>query len=408
MQTASKQLYKPPHNRQPPEGSSLQSDGDTKRRKRPTEKQLAEQLRLEEAKASLATLLEISAGVCWWCVDQSHGEIHDPALCKFKQYPDMTDMQQSSFQARKYPQQQRTRALVASAQARAREHMQERQTLMPGAGPSGQYSLYQLCAFEFAAQLPLHLSAAQLSMPPKSVDAAALQIFAKRVDGRSGELNGGVFRSLGAARGSEEARISKFCMLRHQVRCNADDVRALLAYAIAQQRLLHNGNGELRRLPPNASLLEVLRAVQRKAGREISAAVSCNTQAFTVAQNWAAGGYTLTSMRNRVNYDMRRLNVAVGKSREDVLQAASLIIDGVPKSVTELCGCSKTSARSVFLSHQSSARLHAQQLNKWHCMRAALCVKNVVIYWDEGLSLSQSVPICLGLSVFRRLCPCFS
>jgi len=145
--------------------------------------------------------------------------------------------------------------------------MQEHQTLMPGAGPCGQYSLYQLLAFEFAAQLPLHLSAAQLSMPPKSVDAAALQIFAKRVDGRSGELNGGVFRSLGAARGSEEARISRLCMLRHQVRCNADDVRALLTHAIAQQRLLHNSNGELRRLPPNASLLEVLRAVQ--SGKEV-------------------------------------------------------------------------------------------------------------------------------------------
>jgi hypothetical protein len=112
MQTASKQLYSPPHNRQPPECASLQSDGATgnsaKRSKRPTEKQREEQLRLEEAKASLATLLTISAGVCWWCVDQSHGEFHDPAWCKFKQYPDMSDMQQDSLQALKVPHKQRT------------------------------------------------------------------------------------------------------------------------------------------------------------------------------------------------------------------------------------------------------------------------------------------------------------
>ena len=56
--------------------------------------------------------------------------------------------------------------------------------------------MYQLLAIDFALNLESHLSEAQLARAAPSVDAAAVQVFAKLLDGRSAAVQGATFKKV--------------------------------------------------------------------------------------------------------------------------------------------------------------------------------------------------------------------
>ena len=77
----------------------------------------------------------------------------------------------------------------------AREVERDSQPLV-GAGPCGAFTMYQLLAIDFAYNLESHLSEAQLAHAAPSVDAAAGQVFAKLLDGRSAAVQGATSSAL--------------------------------------------------------------------------------------------------------------------------------------------------------------------------------------------------------------------
>ena len=91
---------------------------------------------------------------------------------------------------------------------------------------------------------------------------------------------------------------------------------------------------------------------------------------MNMARNWSDGGYTVESMAKRARFDTRRVNVSQMSTQSDVLEGTELIIDGAPTSVEQLRAY-KTSKRMVQISHATTARLHAAQLNEWHSRKAA-------------------------------------
>ena len=87
----------------------------------------------------------------------------------------------------------RKRALEAEAKERALSFQRDCSEPLVGVGPCGAFTMYQLLAIDFALNLESHLSEAQLARAAPSVDAAAVQVFAKLLDGRSAAVQGATF-----------------------------------------------------------------------------------------------------------------------------------------------------------------------------------------------------------------------
>jgi len=230
----------------------------------------------------------------------------------------------------------RGRALEAEAKERALSFRECSEPLV-GAGPCGAFTMYQLLAIDFALNLESHLSEAQLARAAPSVDAAAVQVFAKLLDGRSAAVQGATFKKVADAREPGEPAITAFTVLR--ARCLHDEAstRKLIAFGVQQERRKHGSNAEVAALADGASLLTVLRASQKKPGApKKGTAAAASDAGLSIADNWAAGGFTPEAMQARADFDTRRINVSQKETQADVLQATKLIINGAPTSVTAL------------------------------------------------------------------------
>ena len=181
---------------------------------------------------------------------------------------------------------------------------------LAGAGPLGAFTAYQLLAFDFVLELANHLSEAQLARTPKSIDATAVSVFAKLLDGRSGAVTGAAFKSVAHARELGEPTISRFVVLRARCQHHEVNVRALLAFAVQQERRKHHANADVAALPSDASLLSVLRASQKKPGRTACGSSTASSCGLSIAENWADGGYTVSCIVKRAEYNTRRVNVS--------------------------------------------------------------------------------------------------
>ena len=100
-------------------------------------------------------------------------------------------------------------------------------------------------------------------------------------------------------------------------------------------------------------------------------------------RNWELGGYSVSSMERRSNYENRRINVSQKETQGDVLAGAGLIISGVPTSLAEM-RMLKPSQRRVQIGHQTTARLHTAQLDEYHNEEAAEHVRFAFPQFDEG------------------------
>ena len=231
----------------------------------------------------------------------------------------------------------RKRALEAEAKERAMSFHRECSEPLVGVGPCGAFTMYQLLAIDFALNLESHLSEAQLARAASSVDAAAVQVFAKLLDGRSAAVQGATFRKVADAREPGEPAITAFTVLR--ARCLHDEAstRKLIAFGVQQERRKHGSNADVAALADGASLLTVLRASQKKPGApKKGTAAAASDAGLSIAKNWAAGGFTPEAMLARADFDTRRINVSQKETQADVLQATKLIINGAPTSVTAL------------------------------------------------------------------------
>jgi len=324
--------------------------------------------RAAAAAAALQKLLDYG-GSCWWC----HKPAHDPDTCAAKPKPDMDDWtdahappregmrsrpqldvsgssnmaraqttrtaeEQRDFRsAYKLEWQRRKRALEDEAQQRALSFHRECSEPLVGAGPCGAFTVYQLLAIEFAVNLESHLSAAQLARAALSVDAAAVQVFAKLLDGRSAAVQGATFKKVADAREPGEPAITAFTVLRARCLRNEAETRALIAFGVKQERRKHGSSADVAVLADGASLLTVLRASQKKPGApKKGTAAAASDAGLSIASNWAAGGFTPEAIQARAEFDTRRVSVSQKETQADVLQATKLIINGAPTSVTAL------------------------------------------------------------------------
>ena len=326
--------------------------------------------RATAAAAALQKLVEYG-GSCWWC----HKPAHDPDTCAAKPKPDMDDwtdahappregmrsrpqldVSGSSNMARARPKttrtaeeqrdyqrayqlewQRRKRALETEAKQRALSFHRECSEPLVGAGPCGAFTMYQLLAIEFAVNLESHLSAAQLARAAPSVDAAAVQVFAKLLDGRSAAVQGATFKKVADAREPGEPAITAFTVLRARCLRNENETRALIAFGVKQERRKHGSSADVTALADGASLLTVLRASQKKPGApKKGTAAAASDAGLSIASNWAAGGFTPEAIQARAEFDTRRVSVSQKETQADVLQATKLIINGAPTSVTAL------------------------------------------------------------------------
>ena len=98
--------------------------------------------------------------------------------------------------------------------------------------------------------------------------------------------------------------------------------------------------------------------------------------------NWVDGGYSVESMAARAAFDTRRINVSQKETQSDVLVGSALLFTGLP-SLMELRQF-KPRNRPLQISHASTARLHALQLNTHHCDEAKGRVYAWFPQWDEG------------------------
>ena len=324
--------------------------------------------RATAAAAALQKLVDYG-GSCWWC----HKPAHDPDTCAAKPKPDMDDWtdahappregmrsrpqldvsgssnmaraqttrtaeEQRDFRsAYKLEWQRRKRALEDEAQQRALSFHRECSEPLVGAGPCGAFTVYQLLAIEFAVNLESHLSAAQLARAALSVDAAAVQVFAKLLDGRSAAVQGATFKKVADAREPGEPAITAFTVLRARCLRNEAETRALIAFGVKQERRKHGSSADVAVLADGASLLTVLRASQKKPGApKKGTAAAASDAGLSIASNWAAGGFTPEAIQARAEFDTRRVSVSQKETQADVLQATKLIINGAPTSVTAL------------------------------------------------------------------------
>ena len=83
----------------------------------------------------------------------------------------------------------------------------------------------------------------------------------------------------------------------------------------------------------------------------------------------------------------------------DVLEGAGLIVNGVPRSVAELCAY-KLSKRMVQLSHATSAHLHAKQLHTWHNDKTATHIHNTCVFWDKETGTQGTSALLTGVLGF--------
>ena len=352
---------------------------------------------------------------CYWCL--AFQPDHAAAKCQQRSMPDMSDFEQRKPKAtrgakkaakkrksklarvqtsRSAPEQvahrvawkaeymRRIRELEAAAKARAIESNHRLSEPITGVGPFGQYTLAQLLCIEFAQKLTTYLSEETLGRDHVSINASAVQKMAALVKANK------AFPSMQSLRLAGEPAVSDFVTLHLRVQSAGDDVNQLLSAAKAQERTRHPSCPAVKALPADASLLQIVRtaslASQPKMGRRPKRGRDEQEDeegAMSMARNWVDGGYTVDSMAKRARFDTRRGNVAVTSTQRDVLEGTELIINGAPTSVEQL-RMYKPSKRLVQISHATTARLHAAQLNEWHSRRAAKLVRYPFPQWDEG------------------------
>ena len=239
-------------------------------------------------------------GVCIWCWERGH----ESKRCKEKQSPDMSDKQREAPAPRTRhdaahikkigaraaaPTQKayhstymkRNRQLIKTAEERLKAHHAELWEPLVGNGPFGQFTVYQLLAYEFVLGRP---------KPRPNQNASLLQLFARH-------LKGGVvppaFASPAALRASKERAITDFVALHGRLAAGTPTyMHELLDHAIAQEKRKQPSV----KVPTDASLLDVLKAAavaaRPKRGRPPSVPTQQSTS-ITVAKNWADGGYTV-------------------------------------------------------------------------------------------------------------------
>ena len=205
----------------------------------------------------------------------------------------------------------------------------------------------------------------------------------------------GAFKSVQALRAPDEAATSDYVLLHLQALLAEDDVRALLTSAKGQERARHPHAPSVKALPPDATLLTIVRtgalASKPQRGRPPKGGEADGD--FGMQRNWELGGYSVSSMERRSNFDNRRINVSQKETQGDVLAGAGLIISGVPISLAEM-RMLKPSQRKVQIGHHTTARLHTAQLDEYHNEEAAEHVRYVFPQFDEGTAggFSTGVP----------------
>ena len=205
----------------------------------------------------------------------------------------------------------------------------------------------------------------------------------------------GAFKSVQALRAPDEAATSDYVLLHLQALLAEDDVRALLTSAKGQERARHPHAPSVKALPPDAALMTIVRAgalaSKPRRGRPPKGGEADGD--FGMQRNWELGGYSVSSMERRSNFDNRRINVSQKETQGDVLAGAGLIISGVPTSLAEM-RMLKPSQRRVQIGHQTTARLHTAQLDEYHNEEAAEHVRYVFPQFDEGTAggFSTGVP----------------
>ena len=169
-----------------------------------------------------------------------------------------------------------------------------------------------------------------------------------------------------------------------------------------QVRMLHPHHAGVIALPATTSLLDLHREAASKPNRGRPPDSAYTSEAtLTAAKNWANGGFIVESMIKRAAFDDRRINISHAAtqahtppfayhaahpryvlqlqpllctwvprltffpsspcthcSQQDVLEGTGLTINGAPTTLTEL-RMYKPSRRRLYISHQTTARLHA-------------------------------------------------
>ena len=277
-----------------------------------------------------------------------------------------------------------SRACRDAAKQRAAAFEAQLARPLQGSGPLGQFSVHDVLAIEFALHIEQHLSPEQLAKPIAAIDNAAVQIFSKWLNGSRTVGVGGIFARPADARFPGESAVPSFFLLSLQARKQRKDADALVAFYTAQERLKHHSNRDVAALSPTATLTDVLRAVQRKAGRPSSLTPASPAGGSPqLRQNWAGGGFTPDAIVMRSSMDTRRIGISLKETQEDVLRASRLVFHGMPKSIRDLRNL-KPSRRKLQVAHATTARLHREQLNMYHAQEAAKRVSKICISWDEG------------------------
>lgn len=356
---------------------------------------------------------ESSWGLCFWCLRAEH----DPSKCASREVPDMSDFARSRTSGRtevelaedcmckgctgsptvpqkwlsrrayeehikKYNSAHKaaSRACRDAAKQRAAAFAAQLARPLQGSGPLGQFSVHDVLAIKFSLNLDQHLSPEQLQRPIPVIDNAAVQVFAKWLNGSRGGGGGGIFRRADDARFPGERAVSSFFLLSMQVGKQRKEAAELVAFYGAQERLKHSSNKEVAALTSTPSLWDVLRAVQRKPGRPSWEAAAGPLQ---FKKNWVEGGYSAEAMLHRARMDTRRIQCSARETQGDVVRAVGLVVAGTP-STLEALRRSRPSRRPLQVAHATTARLHLLQLNKFHAQESARRVVGIQISWDEG------------------------
>jgi hypothetical protein len=338
-------------------------------------------------------------GFCWWCLQKCDGDDpHDPDTCtiaydeldmsdwrkakpkrsssrsrstklKGRRQTTLSEKEQEEWRKRKEAVRgQRKRALLSAAKERCKAHVEALNEPIAGSGPFGSFTFYQKICIDFAARMSSHLSAEQLGRAKSKINNAALQIFTKLVKAAG-------LASLHAARTKQEATLTDFVALRERLNSSTErqsEMHAFLIHVREEERIKYGSIAEVKGLGKGASLLDMVAAVHKAAApkrgrppKEVSGDAGCGIE---VAQNWADGGYTVDSMVARAQFDTRRINVSQKETQADVLAGASLVFTGIPSLLT--LRSFKPRNRPLKISHATTARLHAMQLNHFHVQTA--------------------------------------
>ena len=301
----------------------------------------------------------------------------------------------------------RTRQLEKDAKVALRAHLEAVQRArepVTGSGPMGSFTLYEKLVVYFTGTSHLWLQTQMESRDAKSVNASALQRFTKQVKDAG-------FVSLLATRRKHEKPHTDFVALHAQLCCSVNRVATHeFIAAIGDEERLKFGQHPAVQALRKGSFLQILRAVNEvKRGRPPRFTVAPNVgSGIEVAMNWVDGGYSVESMVARSRFDTRRINVSQKETQADVLSGAALVFSGIP-SLTGLRQF-KPRNRPLQISHAGTARLHAEQLNKYHCEEAAKRVTSWFPQWDEGSKRGVTAVLVggNGLLVDAAADSCFS